>query len=78
MRILVGKKIIKEPKSGGMGEEEKPAGRERREEKKNCCPSSCFLQFKNAVSNKVAFLSALHCDICFSQHRVCLLPTIAL
>ena len=41
MRILAGeKKKIKEPHSSGMAEEEKPAGRERREEKKNCYPSS--------------------------------------
>ena len=39
MRILVGKKI-KEPNSGATAEEEKPAGRERRDEKTNCCPSS--------------------------------------
>ena len=44
---------MKEPNSGGMAEEEKPEGRERREGKKNCCPSSCFFQFKNAMSNKV-------------------------
>ena len=37
MRNLVGKK--KEPNSGGMAQEEKPAGRERKEEKKNCRPS---------------------------------------
>ena len=37
---LTGEKRIKEPNSGGMAQEEKPAGRERREEKKNCCPSS--------------------------------------
>ena len=54
MRILVGKKI-KEPNSGSMAEEEKPAGREGKEEKKNCCPSSWFFQFKNAMSNKVVF-----------------------
>ena len=36
---LSGEKI-KEPNSGSMAEEEKPAGREGREEKKNCCPSS--------------------------------------
>ena len=36
---LSGKKI-KEPNTDGMAEEEKPAGRGRREEKKNCCPSS--------------------------------------
>ena len=36
---LSGEKI-NEPNSGGMTEEEKPAGREGREEKKNCCPSS--------------------------------------
>ena len=40
MRILKGKKKIKGPNSGGMAEEEKPAERERREEMKNCCPSS--------------------------------------
>ena len=55
MIILAGKKKIKEPNSAGMAEEEKPAGRERREEKKNCCPSSWFFQFKNAMSNKVVF-----------------------
>ena len=39
---LTGEKRIKEPNSGGMAQEKKPAGRERerREEKKNCCPSS--------------------------------------
>ena len=37
---LSGEKKIKEPNSAGMAEEEKPAGRKRREEKKNCCPSS--------------------------------------
>ena len=36
---LSGEKI-KEPNFGSMAEEEKPAGREGREEKKNCCPSS--------------------------------------
>ena len=38
---LTWEKRIKEPNSGGMSQEEKPAGREResREEKKNCCPS---------------------------------------
>ena len=33
-------KKIREPHSGGMAEKEKPVGRERREEKKDCCPSS--------------------------------------
>ena len=33
-------KRIKEPNSGGMAQEEKPTVRERREEMKNCCPSS--------------------------------------
>ena len=37
-------KGIKEPNSGGMAQEERPAGREREretgEEKNNCCPSS--------------------------------------
>ena len=51
---LSGEKI-KEPNSGGMAEEEKPAGREGREEKKNCCPSLWFFPFKNAMSNKVVF-----------------------
>ena len=37
---LTGEKRIKEPNSGGMAQEEKPTVRERREEKKNCCPSS--------------------------------------
>ena len=37
---LSAEKRIKEPNSGGMAQEQKPAGRERREEKKNCCPSS--------------------------------------
>ena len=37
---LAGEKIIKEPDPGGMAQDEKPAGRERWEEKKNCCPSS--------------------------------------
>ena len=37
---LGGEKIIKEPNSGGMAQDEKPAGRERWEEKKNCSPSS--------------------------------------
>ena len=36
---LSGEKI-KEPHSGGIAGEEKPAGRERREGKKDCCPSS--------------------------------------
>ena len=43
MRILKGKKQLRDQTlvdSGGMAEEEKPAGRERREEMKNCCPSS--------------------------------------
>ena len=39
MRNLVEKKK-KEPNSGVMAQVERPAGRERREEKKNCCPSS--------------------------------------
>ena len=51
---LSGEKV-KEPNSGSMAEEEKPAAREGREEKKNCCPSSWFFQFKNAMSNKVVF-----------------------
>ena len=37
---LTGEKKIKEPNFGGITQEEKPAGRERREEKKNCCSSS--------------------------------------
>ena len=54
---LSGEKNWMEPNSGGMAEEEKPAGRERREEKnsKNCCPRSWFFQFKTAMSNKVGF-----------------------
>ena len=32
--------MVEEPNSGGMAEEGKPAGRERREETNNCCPSS--------------------------------------
>ena len=36
-----------------MAQEQKPAGRESREEKKNCCPSSLFFQFKNAIPNEV-------------------------
>ena len=52
---LGGEKRIKEPNSGGMAQEEKPVGRERTEEKKNCCPSSWFFQFKDAMSNKVSF-----------------------
>ena len=54
---LGGEKGIKEPNSDGMAQQEKPAGRERerREEKKNCCPSSWFFQFKDAMPNKVFF-----------------------
>ena len=41
---LSDEKGIKEPNSGGMAQEERPAGRERErergEEKNNCCPSS--------------------------------------
>ena len=39
---LSDEKRIKEPNSGGMAQEERPAGRERErgEEKNNCCPSS--------------------------------------
>ena len=37
---LTGEKGIKEPNTGGMAQQEKPAGRERRGEKKNCCPRS--------------------------------------
>ena len=39
---LGGEKRIKEQNSDGMAQQEKPAERERerREEKKNCCPSS--------------------------------------
>ena len=55
---LGGEKWIKEPNSGGMAQDEKPAGREIWEEKKNCCPSSWFFQFNDAMPNKV-FLSAL-------------------
>ena len=43
---------IKEPNSGGRAQEEKPAGRERREEKKNCSPSSRFFQFMMQCQRK--------------------------
>ena len=52
---LTGEKGIKEPNTGGMAQQEKPAGRERRGEKKNCCPRSWFFQFNDAMPNKVFF-----------------------
>ena len=63
---LTGGKRIKEPNTGGMAISETKGiccgtrreacrGRERREEKKNCCSSSWFFQFKDAMPNKVFY-----------------------
>ena len=63
---LTGKKRIKEPNTGGMAQEEKPAGREREGKKRRTAA-----QVKDFFSSKMQcqiefFLSVLHCDICFS------------
>ena len=51
---LSGKKIIiKEPHSGGIAEEEKPVGRERRKE--GLLSTFMILSIQNAMSNIVVF-----------------------
>ena len=65
MRNLLGKKK-KEPNTGGMAQEEKPARREREGKKRRTAA-----QVHNAFNSKTQcqikyFLSVLHCNICFS------------
>ena len=49
---LGGEKRIKEPNTGGMAQEEKPAGREREGKKTK---TAAQVQFKDAMPNKVFF-----------------------
>ena len=63
---LTGEKKIKEPNTGGMAQQEKPAGREREGKKRRTAA-----QVQDFFSSKMQcqikyFLSVLHCDICFS------------
>ena len=63
---LSGEKRIKEPNSGGMVQEEKPAGRER-EGKKRRTAAQVHDFFNSKMQCQIKyFLSALHFDICFS------------
>ena len=63
---LTGEKRIKEPNSGGMPPEEKPAGRER-EGKKRRTAAQVHDSFNSKMQYQIKyFLSVLHCDICFS------------
>jgi len=61
-------KRIKKPNSGGMAQEERPAcaGRER-EGKKRRTAAQVHDSFNSKMQCQIKyFLSALHCDICFS------------
>ena len=59
-------KRIKEPNSDGMAQQEKPAGRER-EGKKRRTAAQVHDSFNSKMQYEIKyFLSALHCDICFS------------
>ena len=49
---LTGEKRIKEPNSGGMAQEKKPAGREREGKKRR---TAAQVQFRYAMPNKVFF-----------------------
>ena len=63
---LGGEKGIKKPNSDGMAQQEKPAGRER-EGKKRRTAAQVHDSFNSKMQYQIKyFLSALHCDICFS------------
>ena len=63
---LTGEKGIKELNTGGMAQQEKPAGRER-EGKKRRAAAQVHDSFNSKMQYQIKyFLSALHCDICFS------------
>ena len=63
---LSGGKRIKEPNSGGMAQEEKPAGRDR-EGKKRRTAAQVHDSFNSKMQCQIKyFLSVLHCNICFS------------
>ena len=63
---LGGEKRIKEPNSDGMAQQEKPAGGER-EGKKRRTAAQVHDSFNSKMQYQIKyFLSALHCDICFS------------
>ena len=63
---LGGEKRIKEPNSDGMAQQEKPAEREK-EGKKRRTAAQVHDSFNSKMKYQIKyFLSALHCDICFS------------
>ena len=63
---LTGEKRIKEPNTGGMAQEEKPAGEER-EGKKRRTAAQVHDSFNSKMQCQIKyFISVLHCDICFS------------
>ena len=63
---LTGEKRIKETNTGGMAQEEKPAGRER-EGKKRRTAAQVHDFFSSKMQCQIKyFLSVLHCYICFS------------
>ena len=63
---LGGEKRIKEQNSDGMAQQEKPAGR-KREGKKRRTAAQVHDSFNSKMQYQIKyFLSALHCDICFS------------
>ena len=63
---LGGEKRIKEPNSDGVAQQEKPAERER-EGKKRRTAAQVHDSFNSKMQYQIKyFLSALHCDICFS------------
>ena len=63
---LTGEERIKEPNTGGMAQEEKPAGGER-ERKKRRTAAQVHDSFNSKMQCQINyFLSVLPCDICFS------------
>ena len=63
---LTAEKRIKEPNTGGTAQEEKPSGRER-EGKKRRTAAQVHDSFNSKMQCQIKyFLSAFHCDICFS------------
>ena len=63
---LTGEERIKEPNTGGMAQEKKPAGGER-ERKKRRTAAQVHDSFNSKIQCQIKyFLSVLPCDICFS------------
>ena len=58
---LTGEERIKEPNTGGMAQEEKPAGKKRK------TAAQIHDSFNSKMQCQIKyFISVLHCDICFS------------